>query len=123
MLTAISVLATTGVAIAQAVPDLKGTWSGPFRTVIYGHNPHHPGQSTVADAPRVREITFTLEVQGRDGRLLWGQSWSDPKQKEPFALTMMADGKTIIGADTDGSLTASIASPDRMELCYTHNAL
>ena len=28
----------------------------------------------------------------------------------------------IIGADTDGSLTGTVAAPDRLEMCYTHTA-
>lgn len=112
------------VAFAQdAPPDLVGTWSGPFRTVIFGHNPHHPGTETTASPPRIREIAFTLAIEGQDGNLLWGQSWSDPERKEPFAATITGDGKTIVGADSDGSLTLTIASPDRMDICYTHTAL
>jgi hypothetical protein len=121
-LAAMAILATAVAATAQTAPDLKGTWSGVWRTVIYGNNPHHSGSETVAQPPRVRDITFTLEVQGQDGRLLWGQSWSDPARKEPFAATIAADGKTIVGADTDGSLSGSIASADRLELCYAHAA-
>ena len=33
------------------------------------------------------------------------------------------DFKTIVGADTDGSLTMRVAGPDTMELCYTHSGL
>ncbi len=111
-------------AIAQdAAPDLKGMWSGPFRTVIFGQNPHHPGSETVTATPRVREITFTLDFEGQDGNLIWGHSWSDPAGKEPFAATITADGKTIVGADTDGSFSMSIAGPDRIDLCYTHSGL
>jgi hypothetical protein len=111
-------------AIAQdAAPDLIGTWSGPFRTVIFGNNPHHPGSETVATPPRIREITFTLGVEGQDGDLIWGQSWSDPARKEPFAATITADGKTIVAADTDGSMTMSLTGPDSMKLCYTHTGL
>ena len=113
----------TVTAGAQTTPDLKGTWSGQWRTVIYGHNPHHPGPEGVNDAPRIREITFTLEVEGQDGSLLWGKSWSNPDRKEPFAATITTDGKTIIGADTDGSLTATIAGSDQLEMCYAHTAL
>lgn len=111
-------------ATAQdSAPDLKGTWSGPFRTVIFGHNPHHPGSETVTSAPRVREITFTLDFEGQDGNLVWGHSWSDPASKEPFAATITADGKTIVGADTDGSFSMSIAGADSIDLCYTHTGL
>jgi hypothetical protein len=118
---AIGVPAT--VIAQDAAPDLVGTWSGPFRTVIFGNNPHHPGSETVSTPPRIREITFTLDVEGQDGNLIWGQSWSDPARKEPFAATITVDGKTIMGADTDGSLTMTLAGPDRMEVCYTHTGL
>jgi hypothetical protein len=113
-------LATTVAALAQSAPDLKGTWSGRWKTVIYGNNPHHPGSETTASAPRIREIAFTMEIEGQDGRLIWGKSWSSPEKKELFAATIGADGKTILGSDTDGSLTMSIAGPDKLEACYTH---
>jgi hypothetical protein len=116
-------LATTATALAQSAPDLKGTWSGSWKTVIYGSNPHHPGSETTASAPRIREIAFTLEVEGQDGRLIWGRSWSNPAQKELFAATIAADGKTILGADTDGSLTMTITASDKIEACYVHSGL
>ena len=122
MIAALSILATAATAAAQTAPDLKGAWSGRVRTVIYGHNPHHPGPAD-QNTPRIREITYTLDFEGQDGRLLWGKSWSSPDNKEPFAATIAADGRTIIGADTDGSLTITIAAPDRLDLCYVHPAL
>src|SRR5262249_16735141 len=120
-ISAIAVLTMAAPAFAQTAPDLKGTWSGQWKTAIHGVNPHHPGTAT--DAPPVREITFTLEVEGQDGRLLWGKSWSTPERKEPFAAALSADGKSIIGADTDGSLTGTVMAPDRLEMCYAHTAL
>jgi hypothetical protein len=120
---AAAVLATASIALAQSTPtpDLKGAWSGKWRTVILGSNPHHP-PSGPADAPRVREITFTFEIEGQDGRLLWGKSWSDPERKEPFVATITADGRTIIGTDTDGSLSMRIGGRGSMEACYIHPA-
>ena len=61
-------------------PDLRGTWTAPFKSVIYGHNSHHPGDQSVTDPPRVRDITFTLKVSGQDGRVIWGESWSKPER-------------------------------------------
>jgi hypothetical protein len=118
---AAAVLATATVALAQSAPNLKGTWSGKWRTVILGSNPHHPPDGQ-ADVPRVREIIFTFEIEGQDGRLLWGKSWSSPERREPFVATITADGRTIIGADTDGSLTMRIGGRDRMDACYVHPA-
>lgn len=119
------VIAGTSLASAQdaALPDLKGVWSGPFRTVIYGHNPHHPGAETTADAPRVRDIVFTIEFEGQDGRLVWGHSWSDPARKEPFAGTIALDGKRVDAVDLDGAFTFDVASPDRLDTCYSNTAL
>jgi hypothetical protein len=119
---ALALLATAAPALAQGAPDLKGVWSGKWRTVIHGQNPHHP-TGAPADAPRVREIDFTLEVEGQDGRLLWGKSWSTPERKEPFVATIAAGGRTIVGADTDGSLTIQISGRRRLEACYTHSGV
>jgi len=110
-------------AVAQSEPDFKGIWSGPWKGVIFGNNPHHLGDQTLADAPRIREITFTFEIQGHEGRVFWGQHWSNPTIKEPFAAVIMPDAKTIIGVDADGSFNGSITGPDQVELCYTHPAL
>ena len=114
----------SGTACAQSpAPDLKGTWTGQMRTVIFGHNSHHPGEESVASPPRVRDIEFTIDIEGQDGALFWGQSWSDPAQKEPLAGSVTPDGKTAIGADTDGSLTISVTGENAMDLCYSHTGL
>ena len=124
MLTAITFLTTVMPALAQTMPDLKGTWSGPWKSVVYGNNPHHPGHETHANPPRIREITFTFEIQGNEGRMFWGQHWSSNHTfKEPFAAVIMPDGKTILGSDADGSFSGSVTAQDRIELCYTHTAL
>jgi hypothetical protein len=122
MIAALALATAAAPAVAQSAPDLKGTWSGKWRTVIHGHNPHHPAGGA-GDAPRVREIAFTLEIEGQDGRLLWGKSWSNPERKEPFVATITADGRSIIGADTDGSLTMQIAGRRRLDACYAHSAV
>ncbi|MGF7159920.1 hypothetical protein FHS85_001543 [Rhodoligotrophos appendicifer] len=104
-------------------PDLKGIWTGPWKTVIYGSNAYHAGAETKSDTPRVVEITITMDFKGQDGRLLWGETWSDPNKKEPFAATIAADGKTIVGSDTDGSISMLISAPDQLDACYTHTGL
>jgi hypothetical protein len=121
LLATIALVALAAPAAAQRAPDLKGTWSGQWRTVIFGENPHHPGGT--ADTPRVREVTFTVEIEGQDGRLIWGKSWSNPERKEPFAFTVTFDRRTIIGADADGSWIGRIGGRNRLEMCYTHTAL
>ena len=116
--------ATMAAHAQNAIPDLRGTWTGKDKSIVYGNNPHHPGAQTVNSPPRVRDFEFTFVVDGQEGRLLWGHSLSKAAvTNEPFAWTFAADGKTIIGADTDGYYNISVVSPDRMELCYAHNGL
>lgn len=123
MIAAVAIVSMSAGAAAQTVPDLKGVWSGQFKSIVFGHNPHHPGSPTISDPPRVRDITFTYEVQGQEGRVLWGHSWSDPSRKEPFGAMLMQDGKAIVGSDTDGSMSGGLVAADRWELCYTHTGL
>ena len=121
---ALALLGTT-VPAAQAqnaIPDLKGTWSGKGKSIVFGSHAHHPGTQTIADPPRVRDIEATYVVDGQDGRLVWGRSSSAVADtKEPFAWAISSDNKTIIGADMDGYFQITLLSPDRMEKCYTHN--
>lgn len=119
-------LALVGIVTAaraqDAIPDLKGAWSGKGKSIVFGNNPHHPGPQTHADAPRVRDIEATHVVEGQEGRLAWGRSSSTVADtKEPFTWAMSSDNKTIIGADVDGYFRITLVAPDRMEKCYTHN--
>ena len=106
----------------DAIPDLKGTWSGKGKSIVFGTHPHHPGSQTAADPPRVRDIEATHTVEGQDGRLAWGRSSSAvADNKEPFAWVIASDNKTIVGADADGYFRITLIGPDRIEKCYTHN--
>jgi hypothetical protein len=124
---AILALAMLGAAAAtasaqDAVPDLRGVWSGKGKAIVFGNNPHHPGPQTAGDAPRVHEIEATYTVDGQDGRLVWGRSASTvANTQEPFAWAISSDNKSIVGADMDGYFRITLMSPDRMEKCYVHN--
>lgn len=112
-------------AFGQAVvPDVKGTWVGKGKSVVFGANPHHPGAQTQDSPPRIRDYEFTFTVEGQEGRLAWGRNSSSVAvTREPFAWAISADGKTIVGSDTDGSYFLTVQSADLMELCYTHTGL
>jgi hypothetical protein len=113
---------TAAVQAQDGVPDLKGTWSGKGKSVVFGNNQYHPGQQTANDAPRIRDIEVIYTVDGQDGRLVWGHASSSAADtKEPFAWAIASDNETIIGSDTDGSYLINVLGPDRMEKCYTHN--
>jgi hypothetical protein len=123
---ALIVVATTAApAPAQnAIPDLKGTWRGKGKSIVFGNHPHHPGSQSTSDPPRVRDIEAIYNVEGQDGRLAWGHSASTTADtKEPFAWALASDNKSIIGADLDGYFHITLVGPDRMEKCYVHNGV
>jgi hypothetical protein len=122
---ALALLGVVTAAHAQnAIPDLKGSWSGKGKSIVFGNNPHHPGSQSAADPPRVHEFEFTFVVDDQDGRLAWGHSFSTAaKTNEPFAWAISADNKSIYGAATRGNFEMSVLSPDRIEMCYNHSGL
>jgi hypothetical protein len=114
--------AATAAPAQDAIPDLKGTWSGKGKSIVFGTHAHHPGSQTTADPPRVRDIEATHVVEGQDGRVAWGRSSSAVADtKEPFAWAIASDNKSIVGADMDGYFRITLISADRMEKCYVHN--
>jgi hypothetical protein len=122
VLALLGVIATTAGA-QDAIPDLKGTWTGKGKSIVFGTHTHHPGTQTAADPPRVRDIEATHTVEGQDGRVAWGRSSSAVADtKEPFAWAIASDNRSIVGADMDGYFRITLLSPDRMEKCYVHNA-
>jgi hypothetical protein len=120
----LAVVFAATAAQAQSVPDLKGTWNGKGKSLVFGTNPHHPGSPPDPATPRVRDVEFTLVITNQDGALAWGYSFSSvANTREPMALAIAADGKSVIGSDTDGSYRLTLVSGDRMDMCYTHTGL
>src|SRR5712692_11428950 len=96
--------AATAAPAQDAIPDLKGTWSGKGKSIVFGSHPHHPGSQTAADPPRVRDIEATYIVEGQEGRLAWGRSSSAvANTQEPFAWAIASSSAPI--------WTAIFASP------------
>jgi hypothetical protein len=115
-------VAATSACAQDAVPDLKGTWTGKGKAVVFGNNAHNPGAQTANDPPRVHEIEAKYVIDGQDGRLVWGHSSSTvANTQEPFAWAIASDNKTILGADEDGYFHIMLVTPDRIEKCYTQN--
>jgi hypothetical protein len=122
----LALLGTQAMAVRaqDAIPDLKGTWSGKGKSVVFGSNAYHPGTQATADPPRIRDIEATHTVEGQDGRLAWGHSSTTVADaKEPFAWVISSDNKSIIGSDMDGYFRITLVSADRMEKCYVHNGI
>ncbi len=54
--------AVTATHAQDAIPNLKGTWSGKGKTIVFGNNRYHPGSQTTTSPPRVRDIESTYVV-------------------------------------------------------------
>jgi hypothetical protein len=118
------VSAVTAAHAQDKIPDLRSTWSGKGKSIVFGNNPHHPGSQTATNPPRVRDIEVTYIVDGQEGRLAWGRASSTTADtKEPFAWAMSSDNKSIVGADTDGYYRITLLSRDGIEKCYVHDGL
>lgn len=113
-------LAEDAAPVSQTapVPDLAGTWTGPFK-VIRAHG--------------VSEGTFTLRVLEQDGPLLKGEkSWETPgtegnvagvdvqRATEPLVGVVDFDGKSIYFAEVgdDGIHLGRLTSSDTLEVVY-----
>ena len=59
--TALLGAAATAAPAQDAIPDLKGTWSGKGKSIVFGTHAHHPGSQTTADPPRegAGQVIFT----------------------------------------------------------------
>ena len=118
---AMMVFVPLAAAAQDAVPTLKGTWQGTGKILLYGSTEHLSGSPGTAV---VRDLRVSHTVEGQDGRLMWGTTSSaNNDSKEPFAWAIASDNRTIMGADLDGYFRITLVSPDRMEKCYTQNAI
>jgi hypothetical protein len=105
----------------DVVPDLTGTWVGITRSLVFGQTRFHPGDGAGDNQPQIRELEWTMEIAGQDGRVFWGEAWptADRSARDTLALAIAADGRTIVGAGNDGAHTMTLVSPDRIERCFT----
>ena len=82
---------STAVMAEDALPDLKGTWTGTSKSVVFGNNAYHPG----TQKPRTRRASASRPTPsrstGQDGRVLWGRTWANanPEHFEPLALAIL----------------------------------
>jgi hypothetical protein len=119
---AVAFLGLATIAQAQSpAPDLRGTWTGGGKSIVFGSNAHHPGERDAP--PRVRDFEFTYVIEGHEGQRVWGHHFSKaaPTQRERFAWAISHDGRRLFGADHDGYYQMTLESADLIEMCYAHH--
>jgi hypothetical protein len=116
-------LAGGKAALAQEIPDLKGTWipaegahiiSGPSRHVESGTVPV-PGDDTL----QRHTSKFVFRFEGQDGRTFWGVLSSD-RVSEKLIGAISVDGRRFVIADEDGTFAGTVVDADTLDYCYTH---
>lgn len=110
-------------AVAQEVPDLKGTWiPAQGAHIIDGPSRHiQSGTVPVPGDPSLQRHTskFVFNIDGQDGRTFWG-NFSSAKVSEKLIGAISVDGKRFVMADEDGTFSGTITDPDTLDYCYTH---
>lgn len=126
----LGVVAASGLGLATAavtkaavddkpkIPIVVGAWTGTSESVVIGTRAHHPGTDTEEGKPRLREVTFTLNVEGQDGRRFWG-TLKSAEHSERFAALFSSSHVFGYGADPDWFYHFRSHGPDRLEVCYT----
>jgi hypothetical protein len=116
-------LAGGGAAMAQEVPDLKGTWTpsegahivdGPSRHIRSGTEPVAGG-----DTLRRHTSKFVFRFEGQEGRTFWGVL-SSAAVSEKLIGAISVDGKRFVIADEDGTFDGTVVDNDTLDYCYTH---
>lgn len=116
-------LAGGDAAMAQTVPDLKGTWIPTEGThILDGPSRHREsGTAPVAGDETLRRHTsnFVFRFERQDGRSFWG-SHSSAKVSEKLIGAISVDGKRFVMVDEDGTFSGTIVNADTLDYCYTH---
>ena len=119
----VMLLTGSEAAMAQQVPDLKGTWipdkgahlvEGPTKHQQSGTVPV-PGDDTL----RTHTSKFVFRFDRQEGRTFWG-SLASAKVSEKVIGAISADGKRFVMTDDDGRFDGLFVDNDTMDYCYAH---
>jgi hypothetical protein len=109
-----------GVAGAQSIPDMKGSWTGTGKTIVKGAAPHHAENTAAKPAGKYKlsEIKFTITIEGQQDVRFWGTVGS-PAKVEPAIGAISADGKRFRMVLQDGGMIdATLLNNDTFEMFY-----
>jgi len=100
----------------DAIPDLRGTWTGRSESAVMGAPTPHQGGTP--DSPtRFTSIALTLVVDKQQGRAFSGTISSVLQKGEPL-VGMISRTGAVYYADTDGYVIGTMLAPGKLEICY-----
>ncbi len=118
-------LLAAGIAIApsafaqDAIPDLKGVWSGQATGGVVAGNLGHQAAS---NEPRFKDtsVTWTITIVEQEGPGLIG-TWASPSKSEELIGVIRPDNKTVHFVDPDTFFSGWLRSENEMETCLQEN--
>jgi len=115
-----AVVLVAAPALAQDVPDMKGTWvSTENIALVRGSGSHFTDPDADPQMIRSTSQDFTMTFEKQDGRAFWGKITS-PADKEEIGVIFESDLEHFVGIDSDGYFRGRLTGPDTLELCYQH---
>jgi hypothetical protein len=121
----VAVVLTVGAAAsasAQNSIDLKGIWVGNGQNIVDGPANHHPPAGAgvkPAAKYRLSDQTFTMTIEGQDGRRFWG-TMASPNKTERLIGSLSVDGKFVYMVDDDGYIDGTVVNATTLDICYRH---
>ncbi len=121
--TFVGLLAGVGAALADDVPDLKGTWL-PSEGAHIVDGPSRHGESGTVPVPgsetlQTHASPFVFRFEGQKGRTFWGVL-SSAKVSEKLIGALSVDGKRFVMVDHDGRFEGMVVDNNTLDYCYTH---
>jgi hypothetical protein len=109
---------SAGVAQAQEIPDLVGTWKGETQAVHIGPNPYRVPEHNGPNFPD-NFIEFTYVVKEQKGARFAGET--EGKFTETFiGMLRPPDYRSGIFVDDDGQYDFTLRDDTTIDMCYWH---
>lgn len=119
VLAAVGTPLLTGVALAQSIPSMVGTWKGTSSTITV------PMQTTASqighdwNKPVFLERKIEMHITNQKGNRFWGKVFGNGKLDGSLIGAIGADGKTVAMVGPNATSFAFLLSPSRLNYCYT----
>jgi hypothetical protein len=107
-------------ALAQdAIPDLKGVWSG---TATGGVVAGNLGHQEASNEPRFKDtsVTWTITIEQQEGPGLIG-TWASPNKTEELIGVIRPDNRTVHFVDPDTFFQGFLRAENELEACLQEN--
>jgi len=114
------------LVLAQAAPNMLGTWKGVSNSAVYGSGLFHPTEAGKEKSIRFRNVEYMLVIDKEEGRnfagLIGAASSKHPtnmKHKEMILGSYAKDMKSGVMVNEAGTFSFRLADPKNLEVCFS----